>query len=179
MAAWHDAVPGAGRMATRVTARDTELETMTLEELLPRWNKLFWWNAVRPVFRKMLDADLSLAESIVLRSLQNQGQLTVADAAEALCVTHSAASRAVDRLVRDGLIARQENPEDRRQKQLTLTPAGAVLIGEMEAVTVDRLRQIMMVLSAEEREQFRTLLVRLMVATSEIVEQGEEARGCG
>lgn len=163
-------------MATQVKGQDTDLEALSLEELLPRWNKLFWWNAARPVFRKMLDADLTLAESIVLRSLQH-GPLNVADAAEMLCVSHSAASRAVDRLVRDGLIGRQENPEDRRQKQLTLAPAGAALIGEMESVTAERMRLIMGVLSAEEQEQFRTLLIRLIAAYGEAVAEQDARHG--
>lgn len=139
------------------------LEALTLEELIRQWNKLFWWNAIRPIFRRLVEADLTLAESIVLRSLQ-RGPLSVADAAETLCVTHSAASRAVDRLVRDGLISRQENPEDRRQKQLTLTPEGAALMGEMEAMTAERMRRITAVLSDEERTQFRALLIRLIGA---------------
>lgn len=160
-------------MATQVGTQYTELEALSLEELLPRWNKLFWWSAVRPVFRKMLDADLTLAESVVLRSLQH-GPLSVSDAAETLCVTPSAASRAVDRLVRDGLIARQENPDDRRQKQLTLTPAGAALLGEMESVTVERMRLIMAVLSRDEQEQFRALLIRLIAAYGESLGPREE-----
>jgi DNA-binding PadR family transcriptional regulator len=70
----------------------------------------------------------------------------------------------VDRLVREGLIRREENPEDRRQKQLTLTPEGAALSGEMETVFTDRLRPLLGVLDPAEQEQLRWLLARMLAA---------------
>ena len=132
---------------------------LPLEELLPLWNRMFWWSGVRPMLRRMVEADLTMAESVVLRSLQ-RGPLTVADAASCLMLSPSAASRAVDRLVRDGDIAREENPDDRRQKLLTLAPKGQALVGEMEGIAVDGLRRLAVALSSEERETLRGLMAR-------------------
>ena len=133
-----------------------------LHEVLTRWNRMFWWSGVRPMLQRMVMADLTLAESIVLRSLR-RGPLTVAAAASCLMVSHSAASRAVDRLVRDGYVLREENPDDRRQKLLTLAPQGLALVGEMEGIAIDRLERMADVLSDDEREQFRTLMSQMIV----------------
>lgn len=138
-----------------------DLRALSLEEILPIFNRMFWWSGVRPMFRRMVEADLTMAESVVLRSLQ-RGPLTVADAASCLMLSHSAASRAVDRLVRDGYIVREENPEDRRQKRLTLAPKGAELVREMEGIAVDGLRRLTAALSPEECETMRALLVRMI-----------------
>jgi DNA-binding MarR family transcriptional regulator len=140
-----------------------DLTALSLEEVLPIFNRMFWWSGVRPMFRRMVEADLTMAESVVLRSLQ-RGPLTVADAASCLMLSHSAASRAVDRLVRDGYIEREENPEDRRQKRLTLAPKGADLVQEMEGIAVDGLRQLTATLSPEECETMRALLVRMITS---------------
>jgi len=129
---------------------------------------------VRPMFRRMVEADLTMAESVVLRSLQ-RGPLTVAEAASCLMLSNSAASRAVDRLVRDGYIGREENPEDRRQKLLTLAPKGAALVGEMEGIAVDGLRRLAAVLSPEERDTMRELLARMLTHHASAFErQGDQ-----
>lgn len=145
-------------------------QAMTLEELIPYWNHIVWWTGIRPVLRRMLEADLSLSEVVTLRGL-GRSPLTIAEVAESLCLSHSAASRAADRLVRDGLVSRQENPEDRRQKHLTLTAEGVALIGEMEAMIAGRLRRTIALLSADEQEQFRHLFARLIAAHAATAEE--------
>ncbi len=140
-----------------------ELRALPLSEVIRRWSRLIWTTSVRPMYRRMLEHDLTLAELVVLRQMQ-RGRLTVADAAVCLHLSPSAASRAVDRLVRDGLIRREENPEDRRQKLITMTQAGRELLGEMEAIFEERQGQVVAVLDEEEQEQFRTLLARMLAA---------------
>ena len=115
------------------------------------------------MYRRMLEHDLTLAELVVLRQMQ-RGRLTVAATAMCLNLSPSAASRAIDRLVRDGLIRREENPEDRRQKLITMTQAGRELLGEMDEVLEERQGQIVAVLDDEEQEQFRALLARMLAA---------------
>src|SRR5689334_11093691 len=84
-------------------------ETLTLRELFPYWGNLVMLNSMRPMLRSMLQLDLTISENAVLRQLKFQS-LTIAQAAEYLSLTHSAASRAIDRLVHDGLVCRVENP---------------------------------------------------------------------
>ena len=149
---------GQGRHATAPNPYE-----LTLEQLIPRWNRLVWWTGIRPMFRMMTEIDLSLAESVVMRSLQ-RCPLSVAEVGACLYISHSAASRAVDRLVRDGLVSRQENPEDRRQKQLTLTPKGEAMVGKMEAIFAAQMKPLVATLSVEEREQLRGLMARMLAA---------------
>jgi DNA-binding MarR family transcriptional regulator len=155
--------------------RAADIEALPLEELLPRWHRMIWWSGVRPIFRRMVEADLTFAESIVLRSLQ-RGPLTVAEAAACLMLSPSAASRAIDRLVRDGYVRREENPDDRRQKLLTLAPRGAELLGEMEGVAVERFRALFGMLDEGERETMRGLMLRMLARHAETGDENEESR---
>ncbi|HEY8600561.1 MAG TPA: MarR family transcriptional regulator [Thermomicrobiales bacterium] len=149
----------------------------SLREVLTRWNRMFWWSGVRPMLQRMVTADLTLAESIVLRSLR-RGPLTVAEAAACLMLSHSAASRAVDRLVRDGYVRREENPDDRRQKLLTLAPQGMALVGEMEGIAIDRLERMADVLNDDEREQFRALMAQMLVRHATHLARQHGQTGC-
>lgn len=54
----------------------------------------------------------------------------VVDLAQELAVTSSTAVRMCNRLVRKGLVVREERPDDRRVAWITLTTAGRDLVGE-------------------------------------------------
>src|SRR5688572_16326995 len=104
---------------------------MRLSELLPHWTRMLWLLGMRPLLQNLFELNLTMSENIILRQLQRRS-MTIADVASELSLTHSAASRAVDRLVRDGYVERVENPADRRQKVLTLTVEGADLMQTIE-----------------------------------------------
>jgi DNA-binding MarR family transcriptional regulator len=91
--------------------------------------------------------------------------LNVAEVAECIALSQSAASRAVvDRLVGDGLITRQEDPHDRRNKRLTLTPAGVARIEEIEQVYGGEFGSLVAELSSAEQEDLRALFAHLLAA---------------
>jgi DNA-binding MarR family transcriptional regulator len=76
-----------------------------------------------------LDEDVTLPQFRTLVVLVSRGPQRVADLARELAVTSSTAVRMCNRLVRKGLVARQERPDDRRVAWITLTAAGRDLVG--------------------------------------------------
>lgn len=142
-----------------------------------RWHAAVWWSGIRPVLRRMLEADLTLAELIVLHAV-NRESLTIAQVAETLYVTHSAASRAADRLVQAGLITRRENPADRRQKLLALAPLGAALLDEVEELRAQRIKRVVSTLAETERDALESSLTRVLQAFDAATLE-EEASRCG
>lgn len=149
------------------TMTPTDFATASFEDLVPRWMGAVWWSGIRPALRRMLEADLTLAELVALHALAHH-PLTIAELAEMLYRSNSAASRAADRLVRDGLVSRQEDPADRRQKRLTLTAEGEALLGEMQRIRSGRVQAAFARLEDDEREQLRALIARLMAAMQEL-----------
>jgi DNA-binding MarR family transcriptional regulator len=152
-----------GKQATTQQKRQREFEELTLHELLPYWQSFLWRSGLRPLLHSMLQLDLTLSENLVLRRLQHQ-PLTVSEVGAYLYITPSAASRAVDRLVRDGLVSRIEDPQDRRQKRLTLTPKGAALVRDWEGKFNAGIEPLVARLSSEEQEQFRLLIAHMVAA---------------
>lgn len=141
----------------------TPLAEQPLDAILVQWQRAIWWSGVRPLLRRMIEAHLTMAESLVLRSLRLK-PLTVAEAAAHLMLSHSAASRAIDRLVRDGYIAREENPDDRRQKRLTLAPQGTALVLALEGDISKGFHQLLDDMSVDDRETMRVLMAQTLAA---------------
>lgn len=137
-----------------------------LDAILVQWQRAIWWSGVRPMLRRMIAANLTMAEALVLRSLRLK-PLTVAGAAEHLMLSHSAASRAIDRLVRDGYIVREENPHDRRQKRLTLAPQGTALVLALEGDIAKGFHQLLNAMRPDDRETMRLLMAQTLAARAE------------
>ncbi|XGX78970.1 hypothetical protein LQK93_01768 [Terrabacter sp. BE26] len=103
---------------------------------------------------------MTLAQFRVLVLLTSQGRTTLVQLAARLGVNASTAQRQVDRLVRDELVDRRENPEDRRQVLLVATEPGARLV---EAVTERRRAEIARIVRALPGDH-RTALVAAIEA---------------
>lgn len=134
-----------------------------LAALFRRWSRMLWRIGFRPALDRMLDLELTAAESMTLRSLQ-RGPLTVAQVANVMHLSHSAASRAVDRLVGDGFIQRAENSQDRRRKHLTLAEKGRTLLDEWDTAFANGLTVLVDALDPAEQEQWKQLLRRMVEA---------------
>lgn len=76
----------------------------------------------------MHEAGLTLPQVVVLSILHHAGESQITALAEILGLSMSATSTLVQRLVESELVTRTEDPDDRRQKRIALTRAGATLI---------------------------------------------------
>jgi len=76
---------------------------------------------------------LSMTQMITLRIVShrhNDQCCSVSDISGLLGVTNAAVSQSLDKLVEQNLVKRQENPEDRRSKQILITSQGEELLRE-------------------------------------------------
>jgi DNA-binding MarR family transcriptional regulator len=85
---------------------------------------------IAAVARALREHELSVGQVAVLYLLDERKTLRVTDVANELELGLPTASRLVDDLVRDKLVAREEDPNDRRARLLTLTPQGHAFIEE-------------------------------------------------
>ena len=140
-----------------------DLEGLTLNELLPHWASMIWLLGMRPMLQNLFEVNLTVSDNIILRQLRRRS-MTITEVATELSLTHSAASRTVDRLVCDGWVRRVENPADRRQKVLTLTAEGVALIQDIEGKLTAGIEFLAARLSPEDQELFRRLIARMVAA---------------
>ncbi len=100
-----------------------------------------FWDTIPPVWHRVRDNvrltatqgfGISVEQFHILRHIR-RGLQSVSELAEARGISRPAVSQAVDILVEKGLIARTEDPADRRYVRLTLTSAGDALLTEIFA----------------------------------------------
>jgi DNA-binding MarR family transcriptional regulator len=125
---------------------------------------------VRRLRQERPEGELSYSQLNVLGWLEREGPMTNADLAAAERVTPQTMMRATADLVATELISRADNPADRRQVLLKITPAGTTLVREDRRRRDSFLAQAMeSTLTPTERE-FLRLAAGLMDKLSEVHE---------
>jgi DNA-binding MarR family transcriptional regulator len=80
---------------------------------------------------------------MIMRTIAARPGCLVRDISAELGLTAGGASKAVDRVEREGLCRRLPNPDDRRSSLLELTPPGAALLAQCEPVVRAELERLL------------------------------------
>ena len=116
--------------------------------------------------RAIDESGLTFIQMKVLMTLSGadaeQEPPTLKPVAADLGLSLPSASRAVDWLVKRGLVVRTEDPDDRRQRRLELSTAGRELADRIMAARLEGLGQFAASLSDEERERLDAALALLL-----------------
>jgi DNA-binding MarR family transcriptional regulator len=99
-----------------------------------------------------LRLDVTMAQFRALVVVRHRPGITVGELGCQLSIGQSAASLLVDHLARRGLVARAEDPADRRRALLDCTPAGEALLAELRQGNRQTLKEWLALLSDEELE---------------------------
>ena len=86
--------------------------------------------------------DLTMAQAKLLYVVTATGDLSMSEIAGRLGVTSSTASGAVDHLVSLGLLNRIDDPANRRQVQVSVTPFGRETLEQMRELNTKQLRAL-------------------------------------
>ena len=97
-----------------------------------------------------MELNLTIPQLKSLFFIANQGSTNFTKLASALGVTPSNVTGIVDRLVEQGLVSRQENPEDRRMLMLRVTDKGEAIIADLRERRASHISEILAHLSSEE-----------------------------
>ena len=91
--------------------------------------------AIREQMRSGLAASLSVPQFRLLRFVRRNPGTSLSPVAEHLGTSLPAASQLVERLVRAGLVTREQHPRERRRVELRVTEAGGATLEECDART--------------------------------------------
>src|SRR3990172_12073019 len=86
------------------------------------------------LLREVAGEQLTLSQFKLLKLVANTDAHSIGDVAAFLGVSNAAASKAVDKLVRRGLLLRSEGEPDRRAIQLSLTKSSRRLLADYDAL---------------------------------------------
>ncbi|UCF19631.1 MAG: MarR family transcriptional regulator [Gemmatimonadota bacterium] len=104
---------------------------------------------------------LTFAQLKLLKLVARKESYHITEVAAFMGVSNAAASKAVDRLVRRGLLSRSEAEEDRRAVVVALTQQGRRLLDEYEQITTRTLEDVFGDVPAEGLQQTADLLDEL------------------
>src|SRR5204863_2613213 len=102
-----------------------------------------------------LDVDvtmLQLKSLMQLYGVETDAGLRVSDLAGRLSVTPATASTLIDRLIERGLVDRREDPADRRQHRVRLSPSGTQTIARFFDAASAHSRALLQTMSESELE---------------------------
>jgi DNA-binding MarR family transcriptional regulator len=127
------------------------------------------WRQISKLLRASSDEDwtslsLTRAQLRILARLQQDGPAAVGQLAGQLGVTLPSITATVDRLVQQDLVAREDDPNDRRRVINRLTPKGAALIERLQEGKRTRLVAVLEQLSPDELSVFSRVLATLEAA---------------
>ena len=107
---------------------------------------------------------ITLSQCHALVEIGRQANLSVNQLAELLGLDKSTVSRAVDKLVGDGTVLREEHPEDRRYATLRLTEDGRQLFDTIESRMTAYFHEVIQSIPEEKRPQVLESLQYLTAA---------------
>ena len=107
---------------------------------------------------------LARIEFVVIYSLALQDGITASEIASSTAFPKNTLSRAVNRLIRIGLVLRRTGMIDRRQQFLSLTPAGRTIFEEALPRFVALEEEMLAPLSLVERETLSALMAKVVLA---------------
>jgi DNA-binding MarR family transcriptional regulator len=116
---------------------------------------------------KQATPGITIAQWTLLRPLEERDGIPVGELAAGAGVTAPTASRMLDALEREGLVARAHSATDRRCVAVTLTAAGRRDVGERSAEMAAMRRDIFSTFTPDERELAARLLTRIGAAIEE------------
>lgn len=118
-------------------------------------------SVVRTFDEQLGEHGVSTPRSKLLAEVQRLQPVRLADLARAVGVTQGTASSLVEALVREGLVERATDPDDRRAVRLTTTPTGRALAKRWLADYTAAAHGMFQGLSDDEQDTLTRLLTKL------------------
>lgn len=126
-----------------------------------------------------VEETVTIAQFRSLVILSSKGPSTLAHLAGELGVSASTAQRQIDRLVGQALVTRIENPQDRREVVITITPAGKRIVDTATKRRRRAIADIVANMTTLDTDALIEALGAFAVAASEPSAEGDNAARLG
>jgi DNA-binding MarR family transcriptional regulator len=126
------------------------------------------------LLREVGPRQLTFSQFKLLKLVALTDAQTIGDVAAFLGVSNAAASKAVDKLVRQGLLVREEAQRDRRAIQLSLTASSRRVLAAYDAAKARKLDSVFRQFSPQDLQRTADLLDRLSAGIVNHTAQAEE-----
>ena|SRR5688572_24314616 len=132
------------------------------------WMDIFMHRSMRGWSRYAKSTGLSMPQFGLLMQMHHKGACGMSEVSERFEITPAATSQLVDKLVQNGFVKREEDPQDRRAKLLNLTDKGRELIQQGIEERYRWVEELGERLTGEERIKVTEALNIMTVAAKEL-----------
>lgn len=140
--------------------------TETIYTTLLHWMQVTMRHSMHNLVLFARERNTSMAMINALFSVHYKGKCGVSDLGENLGVSNAAASQMLEKMVQQGLVAREEDPQDRRNKLITLTDEGSLLVRDSMEARRGWMIELVKMLSPNEQDQIQASLQLLIDRTA-------------
>jgi len=128
------------------------------------------WSEVMPVIVRRLSAaageaanrlELSMTQAEVVWYLSEKGETTMGELSDHICVSLSAMTGVIDRLVQKGAVSRGRDKKDRRVVNASLTAVGKKLASDMSQVRRAHAIAVLGALDESDRKRLLDIMGKL------------------
>jgi DNA-binding MarR family transcriptional regulator len=134
----------------------TDVVIYSIEKAIKTYRK-FAQNNIRKI-----ESNITVDQALLLILLQNRPELTQVEMAEVLFKDYASITRMIELMVKNDYLTREENQEDRRRKELTISKKGAEIIKKLFPVIDENRNTALKGLSQSEIEQLDSLLNKII-----------------
>lgn len=111
--------------------------------------------------RTIKEGGLTVSQFAVLEMLYHKGDLRISEIIEKALSSGGNMTVIIDNLVREDLVKRCSDPNDRRVNLISITEKGRKLVGDIFPKHLDNINEIFSVLTVEEKRNLINLLKKL------------------
>ena len=144
--------------------------TDTLSPTLLQWNQIVMRHAMKRMIFYAKQNNYSMEMLNVMMRLHYRGACGVGDLGGEMGVSSAAASQLLDKMVQQGLALRIEDPQDRRNKRISLTEQGAEVVQKAIEARQAWMGPLVAELAPEQQEEIRRAL-NVLIEKSSILDQ--------
>jgi DNA-binding MarR family transcriptional regulator len=139
-------------------------ETEKVTTIIKDWMESLTMRTMDTMRHHVKSTGLSMPQFSLLMRLYHGGSCGLQDVSRHFDVTGAAASQLVEKLVHAGYVVRSENPDDRRAREIALSPKGTALIEKSIEERFRWVSDMVAHLNAEERAAVLASLPILIAA---------------
>lgn len=118
-------------------------------------------NVHKREYKTIKEGGLTVSQFSVLEVLYHKGDLKVAEIIDKTLSTGGNMTVVIENLVKDGLVTRYKDPEDKRINFISITEKGKDIIDEIFPKHIENINEIFNSLTIEEKQSLIGLLKKL------------------
>jgi DNA-binding MarR family transcriptional regulator len=120
---------------------------------LEKWASIYMSHSLTQFFNYLKRSDLSMLQAYALTYIHYNAPCKISDLGEHMNVSTAATSQMVDRLEKQNMVKRIQEPGDRRVRNIVLSHQGEKFVQQTIKARLSWLKEIPSKLSEEQQEQ--------------------------